>query len=74
MLIKIKDKNKDNNEFLYLNKKGVAKINPKIIKKKLDLSPVNKMVEGYKINNEKGIILNLFILNNNKHGKKNKFI
>ena len=68
------DKNKDNIEIIFLNKKGVAKITPKIIKKKLDLSPVNKIVEGYKISNKKGIILNFFILNNNKQGKKNKLM
>ena len=56
------DKNKDNIEIIFLNKKGVAKITPKIIKKKLDLSPVNKIVEGYKISNKKGIILNFFYI------------
>ena len=61
-------------ESLFFIKNGRANTSPKIIKKKLDLSPVNKIVEGYKINNKKEISLYFLILNNNKHGKKNKFI
>ena len=55
ILIMTIDKNKDNIEIIFLNKKGKLKSPLRSSKKKLDLSPVNKIVEGYKISNKRNI-------------------